>query len=129
MFLTGPGIVREVMGEDVDAQELGGPRVHSKNGVCQFVADGRPSTPRRSPGSCSAFLPSHAGEQPPHGGPAAVPTVDPSSFVPESQRSVYDVRDVIGALVGRRRACSRCPSAGRATWSRPSAASTAAPSA
>jgi acetyl-CoA carboxylase carboxyltransferase component len=37
MFLTGPGVVREVMGESVDAQELGGPRVHSKNGVCQFV--------------------------------------------------------------------------------------------
>ena len=55
MFLTGPGVVREVMGEDVDAAELGGP--------------------------------------------AAVPTVDPSVFVPESQRSVYDVRDVIGALV------------------------------
>ena len=38
MFLTGPGVVREVTGEDVDAQELGGPRVHAKNGVCQFVA-------------------------------------------------------------------------------------------
>ena len=33
MFLTGPGVVKEVMGEDVDAVELGGPRVHSKNGV------------------------------------------------------------------------------------------------
>ena len=33
------------------------------------------------------FLPSHAGEEPPHGGPAAVPLIDPSSFVPEQQRS------------------------------------------
>ena len=98
MFLTGPGVVREVMGEDVDAQELGGPRVHSKNGVCQFVADDdveAAALARRLLG----FLPSHAGEEPPHGGPAAVPTVDPSTFVPEQQRSVYDVRDVIGALV------------------------------
>ena len=39
MFLTGPGVVREVMGEDVDAAGLGGPRVHSANGVSQFVAD------------------------------------------------------------------------------------------
>src|ERR671930_2353589 len=38
MFLTGPGVVREVTGEDVGAAELGGPRVHSRNGVCQFVA-------------------------------------------------------------------------------------------
>jgi acetyl-CoA carboxylase carboxyltransferase component len=98
MFLTGPGVVREVTGEDVDAAALGGPRVHSKNGVCQFVAeDDREAAAlaRRLLG----FLPSHAGEGPPHGGPAAVPTVDPSTFVPESQRSVYDVRDVIGALV------------------------------
>jgi acetyl-CoA carboxylase carboxyltransferase component len=98
MFLTGPGVVRDVTGEDVDAQELGGPRVHSKNGVCQFVAKDdleAASLARRLLG----FLPSHAGEAPPHGGPAAVPTVDPSTFVPEQQRSVYDVRDVIGALV------------------------------
>jgi acetyl-CoA carboxylase carboxyltransferase component len=98
MFLTGPGVVREVTGEDVDAAALGGPRVHSKNGVCQFVAeDDRQAAAlaRRLLG----FLPSHAGDGPPHGGPAAVPTVDPSTFVPESQRSVYDVRDVIGALV------------------------------
>jgi acetyl-CoA carboxylase carboxyltransferase component len=98
MFLTGPGVVREVTGEDVDAAALGGPRVHSKNGVCQFVAeDDREAAAlaRRLLG----YLPSHAGEGPPHGGPAAVPTVDPSTFVPESQRSVYDVRDVIGALV------------------------------
>ena len=39
MFLTGPGVVREAMGEDVTAAELGGPRVHEKNGVCHFVAD------------------------------------------------------------------------------------------
>jgi acetyl-CoA carboxylase carboxyltransferase component len=34
MFLTGPGVVREAMGEDVTADELGGTRVHERNGVC-----------------------------------------------------------------------------------------------
>ena len=38
MFLTGPAVVREVMGEDVDAFELGGPKVHERNGVAHFVA-------------------------------------------------------------------------------------------
>ena len=38
MFLTGPAVVREVMGEDVDASELGGPKVHERNGVAHFVA-------------------------------------------------------------------------------------------
>ena len=69
MFLTGPGVVREVMGEDVDAQELGGPRVHSKNGVCQFVA--KDDLEAAALARLLGFLPSHAGEEPPHGGPAA----------------------------------------------------------
>ena len=38
MFLTGPGIVREALGEDVSAEELGGTRVHERNGVCHLVA-------------------------------------------------------------------------------------------
>ena len=38
MFLTGPGVVAEVMGEEVDAAALGGPRVHERNGVCHLVA-------------------------------------------------------------------------------------------
>ena len=38
MFLTGPAVVREVMGEDVSADELGGYKVHERNGVAHFVA-------------------------------------------------------------------------------------------
>ena len=37
MFLTGPGIVREALGEDVGAAALGGRRVHERNGVCHLV--------------------------------------------------------------------------------------------
>src|SRR2546423_4496292 len=33
LFLTGPGVVREVTREDVDAHALGGPRVQGANGV------------------------------------------------------------------------------------------------
>ena len=38
MFLTGPAVVKDVMGEDVSAFELGGPKVHERNGVAHFVA-------------------------------------------------------------------------------------------
>ena len=38
LFLTGPGVVEEVMGESVTMDELGGARVHSRNGVCDLVA-------------------------------------------------------------------------------------------
>jgi acetyl-CoA carboxylase carboxyltransferase component len=35
--LTGPGVVKSVLGEDVTADELGGPSVHSQTGVADFV--------------------------------------------------------------------------------------------
>lgn len=38
--LTGPGVVRSVLGEDITADELGGPRVHGSSGVADVtVAD------------------------------------------------------------------------------------------
>lgn len=38
--LTGPGVVKSVLGEDVTADELGGPKVHGQSGVTDFmVAD------------------------------------------------------------------------------------------
>ncbi|MBW2712231.1 MAG: acetyl-CoA carboxylase carboxyltransferase subunit [Deltaproteobacteria bacterium] len=35
--LTGPGVVKSVLGEDVSADDLGGPGVHSQNGVVDIV--------------------------------------------------------------------------------------------
>ena len=40
MFLTGPKIVEAALGEQVSMEDLGGPSVHSRNGVCQLVAPG-----------------------------------------------------------------------------------------
>ena len=37
--LTGPGVVKSVLGEDVTADELGGPGVHSATGVTDFVVE------------------------------------------------------------------------------------------
>jgi acetyl-CoA carboxylase carboxyltransferase component len=98
LFLTGPGVVREVMGEDVDAAALGGPKVHSKNGVCQFVAEddlGATELVR----DLLAHLPARAGDVPPHAPPSDPPESDPSAVVSTSARKVYDVRGVIRALV------------------------------
>ena len=94
MFLTGPAVVREVMGEDVDAAALGGPRVHDRNGVAHFVA--------RSDADAALLvrdlidhLPSNAGQ--PRAASGARPSRsvrDPGASVPEAERKVYDVRDV-----------------------------------
>lgn len=37
--LTGPGVVKSVLGEDITPEELGGPDVHSQTGVTDFVVD------------------------------------------------------------------------------------------
>ena len=35
--LTGPGVVKSVLGEEVSADDLGGPGVHGQNGVCDLT--------------------------------------------------------------------------------------------
>ena len=68
MFLTGPGVVREALGEEVDAAALGGPRVHERNGVCHLVAPDEAHAAARVRELLS-YLPSSAGEAAPRAAP------------------------------------------------------------
>jgi acetyl-CoA carboxylase carboxyltransferase component len=98
MFLTGPKVVRQALGEDVSMEDLGGPRVHERNGVCQLVAD----TDLEAAGltrELLGLLPQVIGATPqrldaiePHG-------PEPDSPVPAEPRRVYDVREVARAIV------------------------------
>jgi acetyl-CoA carboxylase carboxyltransferase component len=98
MFLTGPGVVREALGETVDADTLGGTKVHQRNGVCHFVEpDDRGAA--RLARELLGYLPSHSGEAAPHVQWHPPLDTDLESVVPTQQRRVYDVRDVIGGLV------------------------------
>jgi acetyl-CoA carboxylase carboxyltransferase component len=98
MFLTGPGVVREVTGEDVDGATLGGPRVHERNGVCQLVTEDDVEA-AWAVRDLLDHLPQHAGVEATRW-PAMEPLTErPDAIVPESQRQVYDVRDVARALV------------------------------
>jgi acetyl-CoA carboxylase carboxyltransferase component len=98
MFLTGPGVVREVLGEDVTAAELGGTRVHERNGVCHFVAPSDVDAALLAR-DLIGYLPSHRDDRPPVA-PVLPPTGrDPGASVPAEARKVYDVRDVIRGLV------------------------------
>jgi methylmalonyl-CoA decarboxylase subunit alpha len=98
MFLTGPAVVRDALGEEVTAAQLGGVRVHERNGVCHFV----------SPSDLDAaylarellgYLPTHRSLAPPVVATRPAPGRDPAATVPEDPRRVYDVRDVIRAIV------------------------------
>ena len=98
MFLTGPVVVREVAGEEVSPEQLGGPRVHERNGVCDLVADDDPGAAgcaRRLLG----YLPQQSGGELPQTLALDPELADPGAAVPASQRSVYDVREVIAGVV------------------------------
>jgi acetyl-CoA carboxylase carboxyltransferase component len=96
MFLTGPGVVREALGEEIDAAALGGPRVHDRNGVCHLVERDVPAAAARVR-ELLGYLPSAAGEAPPVVDAVEPDLDDPGRVVPSESRRSYDVRD---ALVG-----------------------------
>lgn len=98
MFLTGPGVVRDVMGEDIGMDELGGHRVHERNGVCDFVAaSDRDATELAR--SLLSYLPQHAGAGAPDALAGEPALSDPGGEVPRSPRQVYDVRSVLAGVV------------------------------
>jgi len=97
MFLTGPGVVSEAMGEDVTAEELGGPGVHEKNGVCQFVAQDDAEAIYFTRELLS-YLPQNAHEAVPPRPFSTHATGDPGHCVPLEARRVYDIRDVIRTI-------------------------------
>jgi acetyl-CoA carboxylase carboxyltransferase component len=100
MFLTGPGVVRDALGEEIDAASLGGPRVHDRNGVCQLVeADERAAALRVR--SVLGYLPSTAGHTPPRATPLEPEFPDPGAAVPAEPRQAYDVRAALRGIVDR----------------------------
>ncbi len=63
--LTGPGVVKSVLGEDVTPDELGGPGVHSQSGVTDFCVPDEVAALRKVRALLN-YLPSHNGELAPH---------------------------------------------------------------
>jgi acetyl-CoA carboxylase carboxyltransferase component len=98
MFLTGPGVVREVMGEETTVAKLGGPRVHERNGVCHFVAAGDVESVFLLR-DLLGYLPQNAWSPVARRAPEAPESDDPGAVVPDDPRRVYDVRDVARGIV------------------------------
>jgi acetyl-CoA carboxylase carboxyltransferase component len=108
MFLTGPGVVREALGEEIDAAGLGGPHVHERNGVCHLVERDEASAAGRVR-ALLAYLPSAAGQTPPRVASVAPEHADPGAFVPAAARSAYDVRDALSAIIDAGSLQELCP--------------------
>ena len=101
MFITGPQVIKQVTGEQITAEELGGADAHmAHSGVIHFVAD----NDQEALGVCRrllSFLPSNNLEDPPR--LATDNNVDPNlalnEIVPVEPKKGYDVRNVICGIV------------------------------
>lgn len=97
MFLTGPAVVKEVMGEEVTAAKLGGPSVHDRNGVAHFVSDNDADAALLARDILD-YLPARTVGPAPRWRPVPPPAVSLGDIVPTDDRKVYDVRDVIKGI-------------------------------
>jgi acetyl-CoA carboxylase carboxyltransferase component len=78
-------------------EELGGPRVHGRNGVVDLTVDEEPDAAELAR-AVLGLLPQRIGAPPPRASSRAS-RGDPGSPLPAQAREVYDVREVAGALV------------------------------
>ena len=103
MFITGPNVIKQVTGEDVTQEQLGGPDAHmQRSGVIHFVADDDDQAILIAQKLLS-FLPQNNGEDPPIVDPDMNVEPDHSlrDIVPIEATKGYDVRDIIRKLADR----------------------------
>lgn len=104
MVITGPAIIREVTGEDISLEELGGAKVHSEiTGQAHLVAESDPECIEIIK-KLLGYLPSNNEERP----PVVESTDDPDrvddtleEIVPADFKKSYDMRQVILRVVDK----------------------------
>ena len=101
MFITGPQVIKQVTGENVTADDLGGPDAHmAKSGVIHFIAE----DDKEAVLICQkllSFLPSNNLEDPPEipGDYSVEPNPELNTIVPVDGKKGYDVRDVVLRII------------------------------
>ncbi|WP_306364890.1 acyl-CoA carboxylase subunit beta [Nocardia sp. CC227C] len=102
MFITGPDVVREVTGEQVSQEQLGGATVHAETtGVASFVAPDERSC-FEDVRTLLGYLPANNQETPPEAwtpDPADRRCAELAAIVPADDRAPYDMRLVIADIV------------------------------
>jgi methylmalonyl-CoA carboxyltransferase 12S subunit len=105
MYITGPSVIKQVTGEDVTAEQLGGVESHSHySGVVHFVAESGGEGIEIAQRLLS-FLPSNNTDDPPFVDELHDDVVGAdegmNTLIPENARTPYDMHDLIGRVVDR----------------------------
>jgi methylmalonyl-CoA carboxyltransferase large subunit len=101
MFITGPSVIKQITGEDVSAEALGGPVAQmNHSGVVHFIAENDLDAIRICK-KLLTFLPSNNLEDPPIGSvqDVIIPDKSLNNIVPVDPKQSYDVRNVIYRVV------------------------------
>ena len=100
MFITGPKVIKQVTGEVVSDEELGGPHAQMSSGVVHLIAQNDEDAAQLCRRLLS-FLPSNNLEDPPRMAFNLPLESDRelNGIVPVDNKAVYDVRDVIKRIV------------------------------
>jgi methylmalonyl-CoA carboxyltransferase large subunit len=100
MFITGPKVIKQVTGEVVSDEELGGPHAQMSSGVVHLIAQNDEDAANLCRRLLS-FMPSNNLEDPPRLAYNLPLESDPelNGIVPVDNKAVYDVRDVIRRVV------------------------------
>ncbi|MBK7819945.1 MAG: acyl-CoA carboxylase subunit beta [Tessaracoccus sp.] len=101
MFITGPGVIKQVTGEEVTQDDLGGADAHmGRSGVVHFVADDDEQAILIAQKLLS-FLPQNNTEDAPVVDPDDVVESNPKlrEIIPVESNKGYDVREVIHEIV------------------------------
>lgn len=101
MFITGPSVIRQVTGEVVTAEALGGPQAHmTHSGVVHFIAD----DDKQAVEICKkllSFIPSNNMVDPPTLPYKPTITLNEhlNEIIPDNPRTGYDMHEIIRGVV------------------------------
>ena len=103
MYITGPLVIKQVTGEEITAEQLGGVESHAHySGVVHFIAEDDEDAVNITRRLLS-FLPSNNSEDPPFvpelHDEVLVPDESMNDIVPEDPRDPYDMREIITRMV------------------------------
>ncbi|MGA1976417.1 MAG: acyl-CoA carboxylase subunit beta [Bacteroidales bacterium] len=100
MFITGPEVIRTVLGEEISMEELGGARVHSEiTGNAHFFASSEEECFEQIK-KLITFIPWNNGQKARPFEPAdPMPGYNIDKIVPDDPTLPYDVKDVIRSIV------------------------------
>jgi propionyl-CoA carboxylase beta chain len=109
MFITGPDVIKTVLGEDVSFEELGGAATHTaKSGVAHYAGEDEQDALDFVKALLGYLPPNNLTDPPSYAWPGPPPPLNPSPtpqdlaldrLIPDQDNQPYDMHEVLGAVL------------------------------